>query len=76
MRYAIYYVPPSDTQLADFGAAILGHDVESGSARERLVVPGIAESRLVGMTRRAGRYGFHATLKAPFRLPAALESMC
>ncbi len=70
MRYAIYYVPPRDTPLADFGAAILAYDVQSGSARERLVVPGIAESRLVSMTHRAARYGFHATLKAPFRLAA------
>jgi hypothetical protein len=70
MRYAIYYVPPRETPLANFGAAILAYDVESGSARERLAVPGIAESLLVSMTRRAARYGFHATLKAPFRLAA------
>lgn len=70
MRYAIYYVPPHDTPLADFGAAILGYDVESGRSRERLALPDIAESHLVSMTRRAARYGFHATLKAPFRLAA------
>lgn len=70
MRYAIYYVPPRDTPLAKFGAAILGYDLERGKPQERLTLPGIEESRLVAVTRRAARYGFHATLKAPFKLTA------
>jgi len=70
MRYGIYYVPASDTPLAEFGSAILGYDLERATERERLNVPGLAEGQLARLTSRARRYGFHATLKAPFALLA------
>jgi Protein of unknown function (DUF1045) len=70
MRYGIYYVPAGDTPLAEFGSAILGYDLERGTERERLAVPGLAEGQLARLTGRARRYGFHATLKAPFALAA------
>jgi len=70
MRYGIYYVPARDTPLAEFGSAILGYDLERGAERERLDVPGLAEGQLARLTGRARRYGFHATLKAPFALLA------
>ena len=70
MRYGIYYVPARDTPLGEFGSAILGYDLERGTERERLDVPGLAEGQLAGLTGRARRYGFHATLKAPFALLA------
>jgi putative phosphonate metabolism protein len=70
MRYAIYYVPARDTPLAEFGAGMLGYDLARGSARDRLDNPGIGAGKLVRLTRRAARYGFHATLKAPFALAA------
>ena len=70
MRYGIYYVPARDTPLAEFGSAILGYDLERATDRERLNVPGLAEAQLARLTRRASRYGFHATLKAPFALLA------
>jgi hypothetical protein len=68
MHYAIYYVPRGGTPLAEFGAGVLGHDLERGEAQQRLALPGIPEERLAAATRRAPRYGFHATIKAPFRL--------
>lgn len=70
MRYGIYYVPARDTPLAEFGSAFLGYDLERGTERERLNVPGLAEGQLAELTGRARRYGFHATLRAPFALPA------
>jgi len=70
MRYGIYYVPARDTPLAEFGSAILGYDLERGTERERLNVPGLVAGQLVRLTGRARRYGFHATLRAPFALPA------
>jgi len=70
MRYAIYYVPARDTPLAEFGAGMLGYDLARGTARDRLDIPGIGEAKLLRLTRRAARYGFHATLKAPFALAA------
>jgi putative phosphonate metabolism protein len=68
MRYGIYYVPARGTPLAEFGSAILGYDLEHGTERERLAVAGLAAGQLAQLTHRARRYGFHATLKAPFAL--------
>lgn len=61
-RYAIYYTPRGP--LADFGAAWLGWDIARGRGSP------IAAQRVEALTRTARRYGFHATLKAPFRLAA------
>lgn len=63
-RFAIYYVPP-EGDLARFGAAWLGWDVALGQAADQL---DIAQLDDVTMTPR--KYGFHATLKPPFRLRA------
>ncbi len=62
-RYAIFYTPSGP--LADFGAAWLGWDSASGTVVPHPDVPGIDVD---GLTRTPRKYGFHATLKAPFRL--------
>lgn len=62
-RYAIYYVPPPDTALAAFGARWLGHDK---AGPPDLAGVSVEDWRSAVATPR--RYGFHATLKAPFRL--------
>lgn len=61
-RFAIYYVPP-EGPLADFGATWLGWDVVTGREAPQFDLPGLHD---VTMTPR--KYGFHATLKPPFRL--------
>ncbi|MDP5307676.1 DUF1045 domain-containing protein [Paracoccus spongiarum] len=61
-RYAIYHTP--EGPLAAFGAEWLGWDIARG--REGRDRPAGVEA----LTRAARRYGFHATLKAPFRLAA------
>lgn len=61
-RFAIYYLPPEGA-LADFGAAWLGWDCVAGHGSVPLDVPGLHD---VTMTPR--KYGFHGTLKPPFRL--------
>lgn len=61
-RFAIYYVPPEGS-LADFGAAWLGWDVVRGC---ETVQPELTGLRDITMTPR--KYGFHGTLKPPFRL--------
>ena len=61
-RFAIYYVPP-EGPLADFGAKWLGWDVVTGREVPRFDVPGLHD---ITMTPR--KYGFHGTLKPPFRL--------
>ena len=61
-RFAIYYVPPAGP-LADFGASWLGWDVVRGCEATQLDVPNLHD---ITMTPR--NYGFHGTLKPPFRL--------
>ena len=61
-RFAIYYVPP-EGPLADFGAQWLGWDVVTGRDVPQFDVPGLHD---ITMTPR--KYGFHGTLKPPFRL--------
>ncbi|MGE0092949.1 MAG: DUF1045 domain-containing protein [Alphaproteobacteria bacterium] len=68
MRYAIYFIPESDTALAHFGASWLGRDVESNRAVAQAPVPGFDSGALSALTAEPRRYGFHATLKPPFAL--------
>ena len=67
-RYAIYYAPPADSALARLGAAWLGWDADSAERLEQPPVPGLRPARLARLTAAPRRYGFHATLKAPFHL--------
>lgn len=57
-RYAVYFSPTPETELAKFGYEWLGLDAESGKIKS-------SPSPYVESPRR---YGFHATLKAPMRL--------
>lgn len=59
-RYAIYYTPAGP--LAVFGARWLGWDIAAGKAID------VKQPHVEALTRSPRRYGFHATLKAPFRL--------
>ncbi|MGJ5178338.1 DUF1045 domain-containing protein [Bradyrhizobium oligotrophicum] len=67
-RYAIYYAPASDSALAAFGADLLGYDAWTSRDREfpREVVDSLPDWS--ELTADARKYGFHATLKAPFHL--------
>jgi putative phosphonate metabolism protein len=67
-RFAIYFVPHPATPLARFACTWLGRDVEDGSAVAPLVVEGLAPARQTALTEDPRLYGFHATLKPPFRL--------
>lgn len=63
MRYAIYFAPMPATPLHGLGSRWLGRDAHTG---EKLVQPAL--DGLTSLTRDPRRYGFHATLKAPFPL--------
>ncbi len=67
-RYAIYYAPAPDSDLGRFGAAWLGRDAFTGEIIPQEEVDGLTPGRLAEITESARRYGFHATLKAPFTL--------
>lgn len=66
-RIAIYYVPP-EGDLADFGAAWLGWDIVRGRPARQAFLPGLND---ITMTPR--KYGFHGTLKPPFRMAEGRE---
>jgi putative phosphonate metabolism protein len=69
-RYAIYFAPPDGSALAPAGSRWLGRDAVSGATLVQPPCPGIAPARLAELTSGARRYGFHGTLKPPFRLRA------
>jgi putative phosphonate metabolism protein len=67
-RYALYFAPDPASDLWRFGSACLGYDAATGVAVPALPVPGFAPDVWSALTDEPRRYGFHATLKAPFHL--------
>lgn len=61
-RYALYFAP-APGRLMQAAAEWLGWDVEAGRAVAQPAIAGIEAA-----TAAPRKYGFHATLKAPFRL--------
>ncbi len=67
-RYAVYYQPSQETPLWRFGCSVIGYDALTGRDVGHLPVPGVPAEVLREATAAPRRYGFHATLKAPFEL--------
>src|SRR5215470_13906752 len=67
-RYAIYFAPPVESALYQFGTALLGRDAVTGARVAQLSVDGLTRERWKQITDAPKLYGFHATLKPPFRL--------
>lgn len=85
MRYAVYFTPARDAPLGRIAAEWLGRDAYGGTVRPQGAVDGLSAAEIAFHTASARRYGFHATLKAPFRLAAdqseeqllsALDAFC
>ncbi|MEW9835528.1 DUF1045 domain-containing protein [Mesorhizobium marinum] len=68
MRYAIYFTPGRNDPLTRIAASWLGRDPFSGGQPGAPAVTGLSPAEIAYHTASARRYGFHATLKAPFRL--------
>jgi putative phosphonate metabolism protein len=66
-RYAIYFVPPARSKLYGFGSSILGYDCYTGATVE-FPDTSVGTVNWSELTKEPRRYGFHATLKAPFHL--------
>ena len=66
MRFAIYYLPEETSALWQFGSAVIGYDCVSMRPVEHLNLA--IDHDLCDLTEEPRNYGFHATLKAPFRL--------
>jgi hypothetical protein len=71
-RYAIYLAPPPDTPLWRFGSRVLGYDAITGDDIHGYAPGGIDPVIWRAIAERPRTYGFHATLKAPFRLAPGL----
>ncbi len=67
-RYAIYYAPAPSSDLDRFGAQLLGYDAFGG--KDLPFPDGITQFApdWRELTRDPRKYGFHATLKAPWSL--------
>jgi putative phosphonate metabolism protein len=67
-RYAVYFTPPVTSDLWRFASQWLGRDAISGAAVPPPTLRYHSPEALRRVTDGARHYGFHATLKAPFRL--------
>jgi putative phosphonate metabolism protein len=85
MRHAIYFTPAEGSAWWRFGASWLGRDPAAGTEVPRPGLEGVSPGDLAALTATPQRYGFHATIKAPFSLRAgatreelagALERFC
>jgi putative phosphonate metabolism protein len=72
-RYALFFAPPPESALWRFGSAVLGYDAVAGSGVAQVVPPSVSPDAWWALTDEPRRYGFHATLKAPFRIAASAE---
>lgn len=66
-RYALYFAPDSQSQLARFGEWVLGRTATQ-ARRDDVSNPFPDRDRWLALTESPAHYGFHATLKAPFEL--------
>lgn len=73
VRYAVYLVPTPESPWGRFGARWLGRCAATGEAVPQLSIAGLPPDDFRTLTDAPRKYGFHATLKAPFRLRAGLE---
>jgi putative phosphonate metabolism protein len=70
-RYAVYFAPPRESRWWDFGARWLGRDDIRNEPLAQPGLNGLDAMAVQRITAEPRRYGFHATLKAPFRLNAS-----
>jgi putative phosphonate metabolism protein len=67
-RYAIFFAPRRDSTFWRWGSTWLGRDAFTGEAIAQPLISGIDPDRLFQVTSEPRKYGFHGTLKPPFRL--------
>lgn len=72
-RYAVYFTPDAKSDLWRFGSGIIGYDAYLGSEVPLTVPAGLDMASWARLTEEPRRYGFHATLKAPFHLAVGMS---
>lgn len=70
-RLAVYYAPRPGP-LASLAAEWLGRDAAAGCTLPQPRLPGLPDPAAI--TREPRRYGFHGTIRAPFRLADSLTA--
>ncbi len=68
MRYAIYFAPPLNDPISRVAANWLGRNAFTDEMVEAPAITGLSSAEIAFHTAAPRRYGFHGTLKAPFRL--------
>ena len=68
MRYAIYFTPPADDPLTRRASHWLGRDALTDETLAQPAIEVFSAAALSELTSDPRRYGFHATMKAPFEL--------
>ncbi len=72
-RYAIYVAPDAASHVWRFGSGTIGYDAATGADLPFNDTAGLSADVWSATTEEPRRYGFHATLKAPFELAPAID---
>ncbi|RFC00298.1 hypothetical protein B5K11_00620 [Rhizobium leguminosarum bv. trifolii] len=72
MRYALYFSPPKDDPLTGAASRWLGRDAFSDETYPAPEHEQLGAAEQFELTADPRRYGFHATIKAPFSLAASV----
>lgn len=72
MRYALYFTPPQNDPLTELAGRWLGRDAFTGEDFPAFAADPLDAGEWSKSTADPRRYGFHATLKAPFELAASV----
>ncbi len=72
-RYAAYFAPAVDSPWWQAGSAWLGRCAARQQALAQPPVPGVPAAEQQRLTAAPRRYGWHATLKAPFALAPEVD---
>jgi putative phosphonate metabolism protein len=73
-RYAIYFAPQETSPLWRFGSGVIGYDAAAGRNVPFTETAGLDRDAWSALTEEPRRYGFHATLKAPFELSTEADA--
>ncbi|UWM81499.1 MULTISPECIES: DUF1045 domain-containing protein [Rhizobium] len=72
MRYALYFSPPKDDPLTGAASLWLGRNAFTGETYPAPEYEQLSAAEQFELTADPRRYGFHATIKAPFSLASSV----
>lgn len=77
-RYGIYFAPTPQSHAWELGSQWLGRCSATGQTRDQPTIAGLTWAEFAALTTAPRRYGWHATLKAPFALADGIseEDLC